>query len=480
MRFISSGSEAPTLTLYNTAASQILLFQSRIMDPTSGSTAPLRIVSTAKDGVISFYGNNTGYTGGFHVDSPHTLTLTFVYASSLGNNTVRLSNVRHNVRLGSGTTTSTYNGNFIIDEGATAVFQAGAQSGGRAIIQGTISGDGDAQFWAYNGGALELTGSNTYTGNTVVAAKLDLTFHGVENFGNGNKISFTTSGNSSPTLIWAEGNTDDLTKKPDGTQREVDFLGSNTTLDVGSNNVTLANSIASHNNAGTGMTKKGSGTLRLLSANTYGLLTTVAEGTLLVNNSSNSGTGVSEVIVHAALGGIGRMSPTGDRSIIFEENAIFTPGDSEIANGVGTITVDLANTTGTLRFKNLSRLYIDLGDGNTADQISLTSNRSGSVLFEGTTIITLFNKSELQLEDGDYILFSASTNDVYSGLTTEDGEIVGGLALGDPLPGYLSSLHLENGNIILKLQAIPEPSSLMLIGVSAVFLIYRRHRIALN
>jgi len=86
--------------------------------------------------------------------------------------------------------------------------------------------------------------------------------------------------------------------------------------------------------------KQGTGTMVLGGANTYLGTTTVEQGTLLVNNTTGSGTGANDVTVNAdaILGGTGTISPGTGKAVTV--NGSLAPGNA----GVGTLTVNGAVT----------------------------------------------------------------------------------------------------------------------------------------
>lgn len=481
IRWTTSGATLPTLTIHNTLAFQSTTISTALANPTTGTPKALEIKNTATSvagGVISFTGNNTAFTGGFNLSSTTNMTVAFLYENSLATNTVNILAGNHNVRLGAGAVHRTFSSDFTVASGAMLIINANASPGGNSILTGTISGDGGVDFRNYAGGDLSLQGANTYTGNTIIALGLKLHFDGVDNFGTGNTITFAPSSTgASPTLIWLEGNTDDLTKKADGTTRAINLQTAHIVLDIRSGDVIFANNITGQgkplgNQPGSGITKRGADTLRLQGANTYVTSTVVEEGALLANNTTGSATGSSAVTVEAGaiLGGTGFIVPGADRSITIQSDAILSAGD----NGIGNLTLDLSNTTGKLNFEDASILAVDLGDAFSADLLTLAAATSESVVFLGNTKINLLNASTGGLEEGDYQLFSAANNNVYSGLTVLEGEITGGLVIDQNLTGFNSSLWLDDGDIYVRLSAIPEPGAIALLGLALCGVAFRR------
>jgi autotransporter-associated beta strand protein len=96
---------------------------------------------------------------------------------------------------------------------------------------------------------------------------------------------------------------------------------------------TIASVIA----GGTGLLKSGTGTLNLTKSNSYSGGTTVAAGTLLVNNTTGSGTGMGPVTVSAGgiLGGSGAISG----AVSVYSGGHISPGASVESLDVGSLTL---------------------------------------------------------------------------------------------------------------------------------------------
>lgn len=123
-----------------------------------------------------------------------------------------------------------------------------------------------------------------------------------------------------------------------------------------------------------GLTKSGTGTLRLTAANTYAGGTTVASGRLLVNNSSGSGTGPAGVIVNsgAILGGTGTIAG----AVTVHAGATLSPGMS-----LGTLTL---NSPPLLNGTNYMEINRNSG-APLADKVVLTD---GTLTYGGTLVVS--------------------------------------------------------------------------------------------
>jgi len=126
------------------------------------------------------------------------------------------------------------------------------------------------------------------------------------------------------------------------------------------------------------VTKTGAGTVNFASPGFWRSGTSVNEGTVLVNNTTGSGTGSGTVTVNsgAALGGSGRIA--GD--VVLNSGASLLPG-----NSAGTLTLDQ-----NLSFAALSSVTFEIGgliQGTDYDHLAVATN----VSFAGSIQLSLLN-----------------------------------------------------------------------------------------
>jgi autotransporter-associated beta strand protein len=133
----------------------------------------------------------------------------------------------------------------------------------------------------------------------------------------------------------------------------------------------LFHSYWDYGNFGT-LIKTGPGTMVLTGNNQYQNTTTVSGGTLLVNNTSGSGTGSGGVTVQGGgtLGGTGTISG----AIYVASDGILSPG----ANGIGTLTV------GTLALGGTTIMELNTSGSPSNDLVVA----SGTLTYGGTIIVT--------------------------------------------------------------------------------------------
>lgn len=246
---------------------------------------------------------------------------------------------------------------------------------------------------------------------------------------------------------------------------------------AGAGDGTLAAGIAT--GAGS-LTKTGAGTWRLNGSSTYSGGTVVSEGTLLVNNTTGSGTGTGSVTVgvDGGIGGNGIIRPGAGASLAVAGTV--AAGDPSQAGGIGTLRLDGAETSAPVaQFASTATFVFDLNASTvTSDRIQLLNGAAGDIVFNNNTIS--LSISGLLVDGQVYLLFEGTDSNQFAGLTL-DGEnrIVAGLSLTGVDEYYQDSyLTLENGSVFLNVVAVPEPATSMLFAVTAaVFLLFRRRRV---
>jgi len=351
-----------------------------------GSTMTFSVVNQFK--TITLSGNNTfsqnvviigNVNGGGTVRLNHQnalgsgTTVTSNNGSSLDLNGFSISgkeivNNRRATLINTGSTASVWSGNVnLVGGNANTLFSAGG-TGAEVEISGAITGTSvDHGVRALDNAVLRLTANNSYLGQTILrpgstlivghanalgstsgalldaGATLDLNGFDVgnKNVTLQNATSRLVNANASAAAA-VSGNISLLT------------AGFSTREIGGDGNLTLGG-VISGNNANSGFTKVGTGTLTLSGNNTYTGTTSVLAGALLVNGT-HSGTGLTTVASSARIGGTGSLA--GDLTIASGGLFVFNPLDPTL-DVTGAVSLD--STFGVASLVNADGSSINWG-----------------------------------------------------------------------------------------------------------------------
>jgi fibronectin-binding autotransporter adhesin len=211
-----------------------------------------------------------------------------------------------------------------------------------------------------------------------------------------------------------------------------------------------------------GLTKSGTGTLSLITANTYFGPTVVQEGALLVTGSING----SMVTVEegGTLGGSGTIT-TNNQILALLSGARLAPG---VATGTLTLSLGTSSLDLSAALDGPSpALLFDLAGVSSSDRITLTSGTlnigTGVLGFEDFTFTSLAG-----IAAGNYTLFSTNTPITGSFDPAALDGFVGGLP---------ATLAFADGGSDIVLAIVPEPGSFaFLLGSLGLFAGLHRHR----
>ena len=197
-------------------------------------------------------------------------------------------------------------------------------------------------------------------------------------------------------------------------------------------------------------------TLNLTGENTYGGGTTVSGGTLLVNNSTGSGTGTGTVLVEdtGTLGGNGTIAG----SLVLNSGGTLTPG-----NSAGILTVQGG---GGITMNSGSIFAVEIGGSTPGlhDQVIAT----GPITLGGLLDVSFIGGEGVTYDDELVILAGSSLTGVFSNAPTEGSTLT--------FDGVTFSVSYLNNQVTLSNFEIPEPSSLTLLGLGVMMLVRKRRR----
>jgi fibronectin-binding autotransporter adhesin len=286
-------------------------------------------------------------------------------------------------------------------------------------------------------GKLVIAGASDYTGTTTISG-------GILQLGNG-----STAGSLSASSAIVN--------------------NANLTIDR-SNAVTQGTDFSSAAITGTGsFTNAGGGVTTLSAANTYAGGTTISAGTLLVSNTTGSGTGTGPVTVNAGtLGGVG--------GTISGATTINTT--ATLAPGTTAGTVGLLSFGSTLTLSSLdSKVTFDIATGVRGVDYDAV-NVTGQLTYNGDFTLAV----AAPIANGTYDLFDltgapapagsfdtmAFSGAGYSGSFTNGG---GGMWTAAPAGGQTFTFNQATGDLMV----VPEPSTgMMLISALGFGLLLRR------
>jgi autotransporter-associated beta strand protein len=281
---------------------------------------------------------------------------------------------------------------------------------------------------------------------------------GTINLNNGGAITVTSSVTNnevinSDIVLGSESAATSFTFANDGTSNTLTIAGSvstnpsngdhpSWTLNLnGAGNSAITGNISGNgtgNGSGTqallSVSKSGAGTWTLSGANTYAGGTSVTVGTLLVNNSTGSGTGSGAVTVNNSgtmLGGTGSISG----SVTINANA-------KLQGGVGTTGTTLT-LAGTLTLADNSIVQLALGPGLTHSTLARSGTNTWT--FDSNQAFTFLN---LGATTGTY-------QNIITNIANPPSEELWTITN----PGFIGTFVFDGANIDLNLTAVPEPST---------------------
>lgn len=328
-----------------------------------------------------------------------------------------------------------------------------------------LMGDTTQELSAFSAGSVDISGGTLFLnvqGPASITSLVSMSGSGalyLAQVANSTRsVSIGALSSASPTALVSSNSGTTSTLHLTATSGEETYAG---IIQAGGNPATLA------------VVKDGDGT-QIFSgnSNTYNGGTTINAGTLLINNTSGSGTGTGRVTINGGeLGGTGIVAPTGTNGITVAEGGNIVPGDP-----TGALTFDMGGTTGIVNLQSGGDFGFELGPANSligsiavgsSGLLVISGASAGDVAFGTDTDINLFGSAN---GVGYYKLFATSAGAAtWTGLTlgaaTTGGNVItGGLTAGNFGQGYSGFLILGDGSAgttpgDIYLAVIPEPST---------------------
>jgi autotransporter-associated beta strand protein len=296
-----------------------------ISGPISGTGAMTINSGSSAGGVLTLTNSTNSFTSGIMVanslvSAPLDAALGAVPGSPATNITLNNGGIYNDGNAVNGTNSYVLNLNAhrnILISGAGYVEAGwGGGTGGKVVVNGQINGSGDLRV-IWDGGAVVLNGSDSYTGNTLIGTVLGGTYYNnvaatpTLQLGNSNALPATTTVTfgvhpnvpSNAATLDLNGYSSLIVGLTGGSNAVVNnsAAGTSSTLTVGNNNGS-AMYAGTLENTGAGATlalvKVGSGLQNLGGASTYTGGTTISAGTLQLGNAASLGAATGTLTVN--------------------------------------------------------------------------------------------------------------------------------------------------------------------------------------
>lgn len=504
----STANAAMTLTLGaltdQAIAPRTITFQN------SGTAASSVILATAATSLVDGTMVNLASTGGaVTVNANITNALgTFAQVTVGSGNTFALGASQTIAALnGTGTVTTTIDstltiGNVLSPTVTNSTFNGVLAGSGLSVVK---SGQGSLTLGGSASNTYSGTGTTVINSGTLILAKTDgavaipnnLTLGSVNGTSGtataqlnaseqiASTASVTVNAGSSMNLNGYNQTLGNLNGTPGSTILN-NATSTSSTLTIGANDASggqFMGSIAD-NSGGTGtvaLTKTGLGTALLGGYNSYSGATIVQSGTLQVGAGGVGTTGVGAVTVQniAAIIGTGVVQGA---SFTAASGSTIVAGDDWLQSNYGTLTFKPASGSGAIDFQAGSTIVLGINTSGTSDLLNIVGTGTNTLMFNGDLQVTAdsFTPSgPMTFNLIDWSGLSASptfaSRYTFTGLLIGNGDEASGLDLPDLSgTGYfwdISNLVI-NGTILLA----PEPSRVMLLGMSLGLLFLRRRR----
>jgi hypothetical protein len=175
--------------------------------------------------------------------------------------------------------------------------------------------------------------------------------------------------------------------------------------------------------------------------------TTVSAGTLLVNNTSGSGTGTHWVNVESGgtLGGTGIIAPSRSSASSIAVAGVLAPG-----GGIGTLTINLGGTTAVMTMASGGKFRYEIGTPGSGSCLRFYNFVTGDLVLNNN-VIDFTGGDAIPAGNHEYVLMKFYSD---NGTTlTNTGKPTSGLTIGSGLEGLNPELdYTQTGLIVLKVK----------------------------
>lgn len=410
----------------------------------SGNLSGSGTLTKSGAGILTLSGNNASFSG----------------SSTISQGTIAL-----------GLSTALGTGSVSVSSGATLDVGTGSFDLSRLLGSGQLKGNGALSY----GAAANLSLANVITGSTSLSkgGTSTLTLSGNSDYSGGTIVSGGTLAVASNSALGSGTLTlDGGTLQASGAARtlsndvnlsgdtlisgnlplilEGDFtLSRNRDLSIESSVPAKITGIIGQSGGARSLLKYGSGELELTGANTYTGGTTIAEGTLRINNTSGSAFGTGAVTVESGATLAGAGSFTG----ALQNNGNFAPGNSPALVSLSNFA---QSPTGVLQLElgGLTR-------GSEYDALNVT----GTLNLDGTMQVVFYNGFVAEAGQSFDLLNWGSVAGTFDAVAMP--------TLTPDLTWDTSQLYNTG---VVSVAPVPEPSSILLLAAGAGIALRRRRR----
>jgi len=310
-----------------------------------------------------------------------------------------------------------------------------------ARLSGVISGSANADLLKTGAGVLELTGTNTYSGNTLIQQGTLIATNGAAIANTSAVVISNTAGatfqlNSSETIGALSGG--------GTTGGNVNIQGN--TLTVGDQRDSTFGGIIS--GSGGSLSKQGTGILSLTNTSTYSGSTSVTAGSLFLNGSLTN-TSSTSVSANATLAVNGTIA----NSVSIASSGKMAIGADDAVSTLGSVTVGSMALSGSLEFGATGALTYDrlISTG------ALAVSTGGTIAFKTSSYTVAFNTD---FDIVDFGSFTGTPTFDFSGASVKQ------------YGAWDTSAFATKGVI----SYVPEPSTSLLLGAFGSLALLRRRR----